>query len=182
MVTDRKLINYLPQSLQENRELAAIMEAEQPEIDNLWNSAEQALTNQFVLEATEDGVKRWESMLDIPPKGTDTIDERKFRILTKMNQELPYTLRKLEHTLTNLCGIDGFSIKVFAVEHHIEVKLALGNHNSYSEVESILNKMIPANMTRNIELMYNSYNVWNEFTHTEMTTYTHERLRNEVLK
>lgn len=182
METNRKLTDYLPSFLQEYRELDAIMETEQPEINNLWDSAEQALANQFVSEATESGVKKWESMLGISPKGTDTLQERKFRVLTKMNQELPYTLRKLEHVLTNLCGIGNFSIEVFAAEYHVEVKLAVGNHNNYLEVESTLNKMIPANMTKNIELMYNSYNVWDEFTHAEMTAYTHEQLRNEVLK
>lgn len=180
MVTDRKLIHYLPSFMQEYTELAAIMKTEQPEIDNLWNSAEQALANQFVLDATENGVKRWESMLSISPKGTDTLDERKFRILTKMNQELPYTLRKLEHMLTNLCGVGGFFIEVFAAEYHVEVKLAVGNHNNYSEVENILNKMIPANMTRHVELMYNTNNILSQFTHAQLATYTHEQLRNEV--
>lgn len=182
MVTNRKLIDYLPLSLQEYRELAAIMGTEQPEIDSLWNSAEEALENQFVLEATENGVKRWESMLGISPKGTDTLDERKFRILTKMNQELPYTLRKLEYMLTNLCGADGFFIEVFAAEYHVEVKLAVGNHNNYSEVENILNKMIPANMTRHVELMYNTNNILSQFTHAQLAAYTHEQLRNEVFK
>ncbi len=182
METNRKLIDYIPSFLQEYQGLNAIMETEQPEIDGLWNSAKQTLANQFILEATESGVKRWESMLGISPKGTDTLDERKFRILTKMNQELPYTLRKLEQTLTNLCGVDGFSIEVFATRHHVEVRLALGNHSNYSEVENILNKMIPANMTKHIELMYNTHNVWKNFTHTGMSVHTHEQLRNEVLK
>ena len=182
MVTDRKLTDYLPSFLQEYRELNAIMEAEQPEINGLWDSAEQTLANQFVSIATENGVKRWESMLGISPKGTDTVDERKFRILTKVNHELPYSLRKLEHALINLCGIDGFHIEVFTSEHHVEVKLALGNHNNYSEVEDILNKMIPANMTRHIELMYNTHTILSQMTHAQLSAYTHERLRNEVFK
>ena len=182
MATDRKLIDYLPPFLQEYRELIAITQTEQVEIDNLRDSAENTLNDQFILAATESGVIRWETMLDISPKGTDTIDERKFRILAKMNQELPYTLRKLEHMLTNLCGVGGFNIEVNAAEYHVEVKLAVGNHNNYSEVESILNKMIPANMTRHVELMYNPYKTFSPFTHAQLVTYTHERLRNEVFK
>ena len=182
MVTNRKLTDYLPSFLQEYRELNAIMEAEQPEINSLWDSAEQTLANQFVSIATENGVKRWESMLGISPKGTDTVDERKFRILTKVNHELPYSLRKLEHVLTNLCGVGGFYIEVFTAEYHVEVKLAVGNHNNYSEVENILNKMIPANMTRHIELMYNTHTVLSQMTHAQLSAYTHEQLRNEVFK
>jgi uncharacterized protein YmfQ (DUF2313 family) len=181
MATNRKLINYLPPFIQEYREMATIMETEQFEIDRLWTEVENALADQFLLEATVNSVKRWESMLGISPKDTDTLEERRFRILTKLNQELPYTFRKLEQVLTNLCGADGFSIEVYAAEYHIEIKLAVGNHNNYSEVETLLKKMIPANMTQYIRLMYNKYERLAQFTHGRLSTYNHTQLRNEVL-
>ena len=182
MATERKLINYLPLFMQGYFEMQKIMETEQVEIDRLWLEAENALADQFILEATENGVKRWESMLEISPKDTDTLDERKFRILTKLNQELPYTLRKLEQALTNLCGVDGYSVEVNAAEYHILVKLALSNEKNYSEVVSILKKMIPANMTQLVQIKYNSHNVLTQFTHAQMTAYTHEELRKEVFE
>jgi hypothetical protein len=182
MATDRKLIDYLPHFMQVFREMATIMETEQFEIDRLWMEVENAFSDQFILELTENGAKRWESMLGISPKDTDTLEERRFRILTKLNQELPYTLRKLEQVLTNLCGAEGYFIEVISNEHHIEVKLAVGNHNNYSEVENILNKMIPANMTRHIELMYNTHAILSQFTHAQLSAYNHYQLRNEVMK
>lgn len=180
MATDRKLIDYLPHFVRDYRELAVVMETEQIEVDRLWVEAENAFADQFILEATMNGVKRWESMLGISPKDTDTLDERKFRILTKLNQELPYTLRKLEQALTNLCGADGYSINLQAAKYHIEVKLAEGNRNKYSEVENILKKMIPANMTQYIQLMYNTNDLLTQFTHAQLSAYTHEQLRIEV--
>ena len=182
MATDRKLINYLPLFMQEYFEMQKIMETEQVEIDRLWLEAENALADQFIMEATENGVKRWESMLGISPKDTDTLDERKFRILTKRNQELPYTLRKLEQALTNLCGADGYSIEVNATEYHIQVKLALTNVNNYSEVEKVLNKMIPANLTQFIQVMYNSNVILMNFTHAQLSAFTHDQLRKEVFE
>ena len=178
--TGRFLIDYLPQYMQEYLEMQKIMEAEQPEIDLLWTAAENALADQFILEATESGVKRWESMLGISPKGTDSLDERKFRILTLLNQELPYTMRKLEQALTNLCGADGYSITVNSAEYQVEVKLALSNENNRGEVEKILKKMIPANMVQIINIMYNSNTVLMQFTHAQLSAYTHEQLRSEV--
>jgi hypothetical protein len=180
MATDRKLIDYLPHFMQVYREMATIMETEQFEIDRLWLEAENALADQFLLEATENGVKRWETVLGISPKDTDTLEERRFRILTKLNQELPYTLRKLEQSLITLCGAEGYSIELNASEYHLEVKLALGNHNNYGEVENLMNKMIPANMTRHIELMYNTNTILSQFTHAQLSAYTHNRMRNEV--
>ena len=181
MATDRKLINYLPHFLQEFREMLSIMGTEQSEIDCLNGEIENALADQFILYLTENGVRRWESILGISPKDTDTLEERRFRILTKQSQETPYTLRKLEQVLTNLCGADGYRIELTPGNYHIEVKLAVGNHNNYSEVENILNKMIPANMTQHIDLMYNSYSALSKLAHAQLSAYTHDQLRNEVL-
>ena len=177
MTTDRKLISYLPMFMQEYKEMKTIMEAEQVEIDHLWSEVQNSMLDQFILDATENGVKRWESMLGISPKDTDTIDERKFRILTKLNQELPYTLRKLEQTLTNLCGVDGFSIDVQSKEYSVYVKLALDNRSNYQEVEKILNKMIPANMVTYIQIMYTIHSNLIGYTHEELSNYTHEQIK-----
>jgi len=134
-----------------------IMKAEQSEIDLLWIATEKVFADQFILDATENGVSRWESMLGISPKGTDTLDERKFRILSKLNQELPYTLRKLEQVLTTLCGPDGYSIELNAAEYEIKVELGLANHNNYEEVKRTLKAMVPANLTQVITLLFNTW-------------------------
>ena len=180
MASDRLLIDHLPPFMQEYQEIQKVMGAEQPEVDTLWDNCENALDDQFVLSATKNGVSRWEKIMGITPKGTDTLDERKFRILTKMNQELPYTITKLKESLTTLCGEGNFSIDLQAENYHIEVKLALTNKNNYSDVLDLLTKMIPANLTQWVQIMYNNHSVIDQFTHTELTSYTHEQLRNEV--
>ena len=182
MATNRKLINYIPLFMQAYREMAVIMETEQVEVDRLWIEVENAIADQFILEASEEGVKRWESMLKISPKDTDTLDERKFRILTELNQELPYTVRKLEQALTNLCGAGNYSINIRANEYHIEVKLALVNRNNHEEVVGILKKMLPANMTQVVQIMYNTNSVIAKFTHEQLSVYKHEQIKTEVVK
>lgn len=177
MATDRKLINYLPPFMQKYLELRQVMEAEQPEVDDLWTACENALDDQFIMDATTYGVKRWENMLMITPKDTDTLDERKFRILTKLNQELPYTLTKLKEALTTLCGADGFSIDLQPENYHVEVKLALSNQNNYQEVVNLLTKMIPANLTQHVKIMYTRHSVLSAYNHNDLAAYTHEQLR-----
>jgi len=181
MATERFLIDYLPQYVQEYKEIRAIMEAEQPEVDALWSAMDKAFSDQFILDATEYGVKRWESMLGILPKDTDSLNERKFRILTRLNQELPYTMTRLKESLTTLCGADGFSIELQPEHRHIEVTLALGNHNNYQDVVELLEKVLPANLTKYVKLMYNAHEVLTPFTHEQLSAYTHNQLRNEVL-
>ena len=181
MAINRLLIDYLPPYMQEYLEMQQVMNAEQPEFDFLWEAAENALLDQFIMDATEYGVMRWEKMLDITPKDTDTLDERKFRILTRLNQELPYTMTKLKESLTTLCGADGFSIDLQANLYHIEIKLAIGHHGNYQEVVDLLTKMIPANMTQYIKLMFNTHEMVGLYRHMDLAAYTHKQIRSEVL-
>ena len=85
------LLGYLPDVLKDTKEMQAIMAAEMPEIQALWQACEDVLNDQFIVEATENGVARREKMLGISPFATDTLDDRKFRILSRYNEQLPYT-------------------------------------------------------------------------------------------
>lgn len=166
--------------MREYAEIQEIMNAEQPEIDLVWENAENALLNQFLMEANEYGVSRWEAMLQISPKDTDTLDDRRFRILTKLNQQLPYTHRRLEQFLTTICGAEGFTIVLNPAEYSIEIRLAVGYHGALAEVEKLLKMMLPANLIQNIKLMYNPHELFEPYTHGQLSAYTHDQLRKEV--
>jgi hypothetical protein len=181
MVNNRKLIQYLPQFMRKYEEMVAITDAEQPEINGAWHDVEDLLADQFIHDATERGIARWESMLGISPKGTDTLDERKFRVQTELIQDLPYTMRKLEQTLTNLCGAGQYSVELNSAEYRIEVKIALSSKNNYAEVEQLLKKIIPANMVQVISLLYNTNESIGQFTHAQLSNKTHYQIKSEVL-
>lgn len=182
MANDRLLINYLPHYMREYVEMQEIMNAEQPVIDEMWSQVDNLLSDQFLQDATEIGIMRWESMLGISPKDTDTLELRRFRISARLNQDLPYTLSKLKEVLTELCGVGGFYIALDALNYYIEIRIGLGNHDAYPEVEEQLNKMIPANMITYIKLMFNTHEIISRFTHEQMSVYTHDQLRKEVFE
>ena len=106
---DRKLINYLPYVVRDYAEFKGISEAEQPEFESAWDSSDDLLNNQFISTAGNLGLSRWEKILGITPKGTDTLEDRRFRILTRLNEELPYTLPQLRNILETLCGSGNYS-------------------------------------------------------------------------
>ena len=181
-MNNRKLIDYLPPFMQEYQEMRHIMKTEQSEIEALWAACDDAINDQFVQTATENGVKRWEDIYGITPKDTDTLDERKFRLLTRISQELPYTTKKLAKTLSTICGIKNYSLTTDWHNHHIGVKLALTNQNNYQEVVELLKKMLPANQTYDVQIMFNTHTVLKQFTHAELSAYTHEELRSKVFE
>lgn len=177
---ERKLIDYLPIFIQNYAEIKAIMDAEQISIESAWIAAENVMNDQFVTESTENGVKRWERILSITPKATFTLDERKFNILARLNEQLPYTLESLKSALTMLCGSDGYVLKLDTDRYSLIVKLALANENNIDAVVGLLDKMIPANIVKNVEL-FNTHSILGGFTHGQLATHTHKEVREEIL-
>ena len=179
---DRNLIDYLPEFLKDIREYKAILtDATQPEIVDLFNAIENALNDQFIMDATENGVSRWEKMLKIVPKATYSLDDRKFTILTRINEQLPYTMTSLKQRLDVLCGEDGYSVELDADKFTLKVRVDLTAKNNYNDVLVMLEKVIPANMIIDVSLMYIQNQALSTYTHGQMSAYTHEQLRNGVM-
>lgn len=177
---DRKLIDYLPPFIQQYKEIKTIMDAEQFTIEVMWNDTENVFADQFVQDATENGVSRYEKILGITPKGTYTLEERKFNILARMNEQLPYTMKQLHNSLASLVGEDGYTLKLDANSYKLTVKLALSNENNIEAVEQLLYKMLPANI-KSVVAMFNTHIIVSALTHGQLATYTHKQLREDIL-
>ena len=179
MLRERPLIEYLPLVLRGVREHQALAAGEEPEITLLWKEVNAALADQFVLSATENGVKRWEKILRITPKATFTLNERKFTILARLAEQLPYSYRMLERMLSQLCGPDGFKLNVS--EYTVSVKVALTAKRNYDDVGTMLRRVCPANMVIEVSILYNTHYVLSHFTHAQLSKYRYNDLRNEVI-
>ena len=90
------LLGYLPDIMQGIREMKAIMAAEQVTSDQIWDAAEKAFLNQYIQTADEYGITRREKALGITPYGTDTLDDRRFRLMAMYGSDTPYTRKHLE--------------------------------------------------------------------------------------
>lgn len=177
---DRQLIEYLPPFVQGYKEIKAIMNTEQVSAEKSWTDAENVLADQFVQDATENGVSRYEKLLGITPKATYTLDERKFNILARMNEKLPYTMKSLETALSSLCGENGYVLKLDTDKYEMIVKLALSNENNVEAVKNLLYKMIPANILQIVSL-FNTHFILSGFTHEQLAAHTHQQVREEIL-
>jgi len=178
---DRNLIDYLPQVLKEIRELKLIFQTEQTEVESSWGAIDNGFNDQFISDATENGVSRWEKILGIVPQATRTVDERKFLILTRLSEQLPFTLTTLKNQLDSLCGEDGYSVVVSNDTYTITIRVALTAKNNFNDVNVLLQRFIPANMVVDLSLLYNQHLILMTFTHAQLSPYTHDQLRNEVV-
>ena len=179
MALERKLINYLPYVIREYDVLPAIMEGEQPEFEAAWAYADDLLNNQFVHTAGNLGLSRWEKILEITPKGTDTIDDRRFRVLSVLNAQLPYTLTQLRVILESLCGPGNFSAEIAEGTYILKVRITVQAKNNYDDVEALLERVVPVNIVIDLAQLFNTHTDLPPFTHAQLATYTHYELRTE---
>lgn len=177
---ERRLLDYLPPFVQRFKEMSEIMETEQSEFESAWQSAENALADQAVLTATINGIKRWEKIFGITPKATETLEERRFRIVTKLNERPPYTFEALQNYLSLLLGENGYTLHLNTDKYELTIKLATANETNYETVVELLEKILPANIAR-VTSMYNTYQILLSYTHGQLAQFTHDEIRKDVL-
>ena len=176
---NRKLMDYLPPVLADVKDYQALMQTEQEEIERFWNQAERDLENQFIDGTDETGIARYELMLDIQPKATDDLALRQFRVLSRYNEQLPYTYRKMLEQLKSLCGENG--VKAMLNGLTLEIKVELTAKEKVNEVRQLLERMLPAIMMFTVSLLYNQWGSVKHLTWGQEKNKTWGQLRNEVL-
>ena len=178
-----RLIDYWPIFLQKLREFIDLAEAEQPEVDLLWNNIRQSPDEFFLKAMTVYGIERWEKILGLVSFPHDTLEDRRYRIEVFLSQRLPYTYRQMIKQLVLLVGENGFRINLAHSLYHLEVWLELGVKSQFDSVYSMLRKMIPANLTISIKLLYNRHIDIKErhYTHEQLRVKKHIEIKEEVL-
>lgn len=108
MIRDVDLIKYLPQYVQNYREIQYIMKSLDPELQTIEDETEIIKDNQFISSCNEVGISMFEKMLGIYPLAEDDLQIRIDRVLLKWRDYPPYTLRYLINVLNDLYGSENY--------------------------------------------------------------------------
>ena len=146
MIREVNLLSFLPEFVQEYREIKHIMNSEQPEIQKLEDETEIIKNNQFILSCDIDGIVRFENLLGITPKPDDTLDARKSRVITRWNDSIPYTYKGLKEKLNVMCGEGNYLLIPSFNEYGLEIVVSLPLSSQADELDYMLSYMIPANI------------------------------------
>lgn len=146
-------LNYLPPILQEIKEFKVITACDDSENAELKIYIDNLYKDQFIT-TTETAIKRYEDMLGIAAKETDTLEDRRFRVLALYNRQLPYTLKVLEQNLTTLCGENGYKLNMDYVNKILIVKITIFSKLIYNAVWEYLEEVVPMNLI--LDFSYNS--------------------------
>ena len=178
----RKLLKeYLPPILLDTFEFPVICNAAQTQLNEQILAVEAVLNASFVSIAGENGIARYEKIFGIAHQDTDTLDERRFRVLSKINAQLPFSIRRLKQQLATLCGENGYKLVLSPEQYTLEVKVELTAKRNLNAVEDLLRDIVPANLIQKCTLLYNQHQTLSRLTHAQMTKYSHQQLREEVM-
>lgn len=177
----KALIDYYPPGLKKVLEYQLLCTTVQRSVDALLEEIQKVLDRQFIATSDEIGLRRYEKIYGITPKTTDTLEDRRFRILTKINETLPYTIPRLKQMMEALCGAGNYSVVLDADNYTLAVKVGLAAKKNFESVDEMLGRVVPANLVIDLSQLYNTYEELRTFTHAQLAAHTHDQLRNEVL-
>lgn len=183
MAREINLKGYLPDVLREIKDFQELTEAENPEFDLLLEKIDIIVNNCFIDSLDEYGCARWEGMLGLISKETDSLATRIFKIKAALIGDRPYTMNSLRTKLTHLCGEDNYGLRYADEAYTITVSLALQVKEQYDYLSNLLKEIVPANIMIELVVLYNTHGKLKSkpFIHDDMAVYTHKQLSEEVL-
>lgn len=139
------ILDYLPSIITNYREIQSIAIAENPELNELWQMIGDLMKDQFIHDATEKGIKRWEKILNIKPLSSSTLEERRWEILNRINVKIPYTVNMLRNKFNAMYG-DRYYIKLINDTYTLKIRIGSEYIKQLESTRSMLNVLVPANL------------------------------------
>ena len=174
------IYSYFPPVVAETKEIKHISNALTNEFKRLQKARDETYKNQYVFTLEPSGCKRWETMLNIPSKQTDSLETRRMRIASQIVSEIPYTKETLQSILTNMCGDTEYLLNIDHSKLSVVVKLELTVKEQQKIVESTLESIIPANMILDVSIRYRAHEEVANYTYGQLASYTHGEIREKI--
>lgn len=151
MAKEIDLLSYWMPLLRKIKEFKEIAKTEEPELRYILEAIDRTLNNMFIETADEYGIKRFESMMGIYPEAGESLETRRFNVLVKWNDKVPYTDKELYNRLLSLCGgADKFDIEEHYTEYFLKITTHLGIAGAFDTVATFLEDMLPCNLVLNL--------------------------------
>lgn len=103
------LKDSLPPFVREMREMALLLNVEQPEMDRLEAAIDEMIA-QFCVASATYSIDDWEKEFGVEKNSALTLNQRRARILAKLNTRTTATVRMLENLVKTVLGNDRVEI------------------------------------------------------------------------
>lgn len=142
-----RLIERLPPIFRDIYDIKALTETERAEFDRLAEGIDQTLDDQFIETASLRAIERREDMLNIIANPvSETLHNRRVRILNRYRTKPPFTKRYLQQQLDTLLGPGRSNVSISPEVYLLTVKTSIDEAFLFKEMEYTVNTVKPANM------------------------------------
>ena len=169
-----------PEIILEIDEIKAIYDAEEDVGTAVTKEIENTDLDIAISTATENGIARREKVMGIKAQDTDTINDRRFRVMIEWYDDYPYTLNDLLKRMDNLLGEGKYTIAVNTDDMTMRCLLELTRRQMYDEFAKLLEDIVPVNIALDISLRYRQWLEYKNTTWKNLETKTWYEMRNEV--
>ncbi len=138
---------YFPRYYEGILETDELIKVENDIWNNLYLLLNKAKNNQFIAYADEDGIYAYEQLFQIvADPETETLEERRFRLLNRIQTLSYYTMIYLRQKLDSLFGKNNYEIEMDYLNYTLYIKSNASNSFIYKESITTINKIKPANI------------------------------------
>ena len=141
------LPSLLPPHYRDIQDYQQICSAENTEFEVLQAAILQTLANFFIQTADEATIALWEKAFHIAANpGTETLDYRRQRVLTRISMQPPFTLTFLYRKLDQIIGPGKWDCTVDYPAYTLAVKSGAENQLYFSQLAALISIIKPAHM------------------------------------
>ncbi len=169
----------VPEFVAKIKELAAIYDVEWLEFEKIYTEIERLKNNTSITESDIEGIEKWEELYGIAKIEGATLEERRFNLISRINEKTPFTYRNLENILKSLTGKGNYTL-YFDDDYSLSVILFIRGMN-FDNLYKNLQKMLPVNIQLNFTAAdpymyiwlhhYYTYDALKDFTYNQLNAY-----------
>lgn len=141
----RKFLGYISPIYEQSVIMQAVMEAIGAEWDEAEKLTDEVLAQLFPQTATW-GIVYWEWLLGIPPNDSFSIEQRRVRVLTRMQTRWPMTKERMEQLVRTFSQDKQAFIREFFDQYRFEVVFNLTQPVDLGTVYAVIEEAKPAHL------------------------------------
>ncbi len=167
-----KLIEYLPDFLRNIKEFREITNTEEISINTLKDEINKVLQEIVINTASSYGLERYEKIFQIK-NDTNDVTQRRFKLLSKINNRVPYSYNWLVEKLDTTLGKGNYILNIDCNKYSIKIEVAY----LFQDVAEILNKDLREQLPANLIIVVNLFMTENMNTNYAISIHTGDFLK-----
>lgn len=142
-----KMKRYFPRFYDGYVEIDAIIDTEDKAFEEIGANFRRAINNQFIKLADEAGISAYEVLFDvIADPSTETLEERRDRLLNRVSVIPYYTTIFLRNRLDSLIGAGLYNLIIDYDNYTLYLESAAKNQLYYNEIAVLMSNIKPCNI------------------------------------